>query len=146
MSKISICCTICSKKSLITDPYCEEDLEENSRSVLAMRAIGQGRAGLATFTGLMGMHPPVSASNFSTHNKRLKEATDKVCAANQSAAAKHLRKDAAADEIVNVQVTCDGTWARRGHQSLYGVVVVASWETGQVLDAEVLSKECRYDI
>ena len=70
------------------------------------------------------MHPPVSASNFTTHNKRLKEATDKVCAANQSAAAKHLRKDAADDEIVNVQVTCDGTWARRGRLSLYGVVVV----------------------
>ena len=40
-------------------------------------------------------------------------------------------------------MTCDGTWARRGFQSLYGVVAVASWKTGKVLDVEVLSKHCQ---
>ena len=30
----------------------------------------------------------------------------------------------------------------RGHQFLFGVVVVASWETGMTLDVEVLSKHC----
>ena len=57
----------------------------------------------------------------------------------------HLRKIVGAkndDEIVNVRVTCDGTWSRRGHQAIYGVVVVAAWDTGQVLDTEVLSKFC----
>lgn len=142
VSRIAICCTICGTESLITDPYCEEDLEVNSRSVLAMRLTGQGRAGLATFAGVMGMPPPVSASNFSVHNKKLRDATEKIKDANQSAAAKHLRKNVAEDEVVDVKVTLDGTWARRGHQSLYGVVVVASWETGQVLDTEVLSKYC----
>ena len=47
-----------------------------------------------------------------------------------SAAAALLRKDTSPDEIVDVRVTCDGTWSRRGHQAKYGVVVVASWETG----------------
>ena len=37
-------------------------------------------------------------------------------------------------------LTCDATWQKRGHQSLCGVMVVASWENGQVLDIEVLSK------
>ena len=46
------------------------------------------------------------------------------------------------EECAYVTVTCDGTWARRGFQSLYGVVVVASWKTGKVLDVEVLSKHC----
>ena len=64
-----------------------------------------------------------------------------------SAAAAHLRKELGAnnDDVINVidvKVTCDGTWQRRGHQALYGVVVVASWDTGQVLDTEVLSKWC----
>ena len=60
-----------------------------------------------------------------------------------SASAAHLRKNAVPDEILNVTVTCDATWQKQGHQSLYGVMVVASLETGQVLDVEVLSKWCK---
>ena len=40
-------------------------------------------------------------------------------------------------------MTCDGTLARRGFQSLYGIVVVVSWESGKVLDVELLSKHCQ---
>ena len=50
--------------------------------------------------------------------------------------------DASEDDVTDITVTCDGTWVRRGFQSLYGVVVVASWDTGKVLDVEVLSKHC----
>ena len=59
-----------------------------------------------------------------------------------SAVASCLRKDAAPDEAIDVMVTCDGTWSKRAHTALFGVVVEASWETGQVLDVEVLSKWC----
>ena len=47
----------------------------------------------------------------------------------------------AGDQIADVKVTCDATWQKRGHQSLFGVVV-ASWETGMILDVEALSKHC----
>ena len=57
-----------------------------------------------------------------------------------SAVASCLPKDAAPNEVIDVMVTCDGTWSKRGHTALFGVVVMASWETGQVLDVEVLSK------
>ena len=40
------------------------------------------------------------------------------------------------DQILDSNVTCDGTWAKRGFQTLYGVVVVASWKTGKVLDVK----------
>ena len=46
------------------------------------------------------------------------------------------------DQVLDISVTCDGTLARRGFQSLYGIVVVASWKTGKVL-VEVLSKHCQ---
>ena len=48
---------------------------------------------------------------------------------NLSGAAAHLRKDPVPDEILNVIVTFDATWQKRVHQLLYGVMVVASWET-----------------
>ena len=43
---------------------------------------------------------------------------------------------------MDIRVTCNGTWSRRGHQAKYGIVVVASWENGLVLDTEVLSMFC----
>ncbi|XP_046685511.1 uncharacterized protein LOC124371223 [Homalodisca vitripennis] len=36
----------------------------------------------------------------------------------------------------------DGTWQRRGHQSLNGVVTCTSIDSGKVMDIEVLSKYC----
>ena len=49
-------------------------------------------------------------------------------------AAKELHGDVGEEVVIDVKVTCDGTWQKRGHQSLYGLVVVASWDTGKVLD------------
>ena len=47
------------------------------------------------------------------------------------------------DDVVDVAVSFDGTWAKRGFTSLIGVVFVISVGTGEVLDYEILSKECQ---
>ena len=57
--------------------------------------------------------------------------------------AAELRKDVPEDQVLDITVTCDGTLARRGFQSLYGIVVVVSWKSGKVLNVEVLSKHCQ---
>ena len=44
--------------------------------------------------------------------------------------------------MVDVKVTCDGTRFKRGFTALYGVVVVAYWESSKVLDVELKSKFC----
>ena len=142
VTKLMICCSVCGKTSDLLNPYRSEDLELNTRSVLAARMAGLGRAGLANFSGMMGMLPPLAPSHYMTCNRALLTAVQESCEENMSQAAAVLRKNAKDDELVDVKVTCDATWQRRGHQSLYGVVVVASWETGQVLDIEVLSKHC----
>ncbi|GFY22477.1 uncharacterized protein TNCV_2177381 [Trichonephila clavipes] len=36
----------------------------------------------------------------------------------------------------------DGTWQKRGHTSLNGVVTAVSVDTGKVVDAEILSRKC----
>ena len=78
VSKISICCTVCGKKSSVTDPYRAEDVVVNSRAHLAMRTIGKARAGLATFSGMMGIAPPITSKHYGTYNQRLMGATDPV--------------------------------------------------------------------
>ena len=108
-----------------------------------MRAIGKGRTALETFCGLMGMLPPITKRAYASHNKKLYDPSLKEREASFAAAAAELCIDASEDDVIDITVTCDGTWARRSFQSLYGVVVVASWDTGKVLDVEVLSKHCQ---
>jgi hypothetical protein len=46
-------------------------------------------------------------------------------------------------DILDVVVSFDGTWAKRGFTSLTGIVFVISVDTGKVLDYHVLSKVCQ---
>ena len=45
-------------------------------------------------------------------------------------------------EPIDVTVTYDGTWSKRGFTALYGAGVVAAWDTGRVLDTKVMSRYC----
>ena len=59
-------------------------------------------------------------------------------------AAKYAREThhCPADDILNISVSCDGTWMKRGLTSIHGVVAVIAQETGQVIDYAVLTKSC----
>ena len=78
------------------------------------------------------------------HNKAISATSTVVAKRCCYEAAQHLheRKGNPPNEVIDVIVTVDGTWQKRGRTSLFGVVVVISWLTGQVLDTEVLSKHC----
>ena len=71
VSRLSICCSVCGKSSAITDPYKKRDLETNTKSMLALRAIDKERAGLETSCGMMGMLPPVPQRAYTTQNQKL---------------------------------------------------------------------------
>ena len=47
------------------------------------------------------------------------------------------------DDTLDVAVSFDGTWAKRGFTSLTGVVFAISVDSGEVLDYTVLSKACQ---
>ncbi len=102
VSKLSISCSVCGKSSAITDPYSKKDLEVNSKSVIAMRVVGKGRGALETFSGLMGMLPPISQPAYSSHNKKLLDVFLKEKEASCSAAVAELRKDIPEDDIVDI--------------------------------------------
>ena len=58
---------------------------------------------------------------------------------------KVLQKDdqnVADETVLDIAVSFDGTWAKRRHMSLFGMVFVISVDTGEVLDYHVLSKFC----
>ena len=78
----------------------------NSRATLAMRAIGKGRSALQTFFGVVWMLPPVCAQAYISHNKNILEASRELVSLNFAAAELCI--------LVDVKVTCDGTWSKRG--------------------------------
>ena len=46
------------------------------------------------------------------------------------------------DEVIDILVSCDGTWQKRGFSSLFGAVFIIAYETCKVVDYIVLSKHC----
>ena len=107
VSYVSIYCTVCGKKSLVTDPYCAEDLAVNSRFILCMRVIAKGRAAMESLTGIMGMLTPLSKPRFSSHTKAIHVASTAEKEDQFSSAVAVLWKHTKDDEIIVIQVTCD---------------------------------------
>lgn len=94
-SKLMICCTnvVCNREVAVCDPYSKESESLNTRSVMAMRAIGLGRSSLESFCGLMDMLPPVSPSSYSTHNQlQLASASLEEESENMLATSAHLHQ------------------------------------------------------
>ncbi|KAF8793826.1 hypothetical protein HNY73_001864 [Argiope bruennichi] len=46
------------------------------------------------------------------------------------------------DNVRDISVTLDGTWQKRGHSSMNGVIKATSLDTEKVIDFECLSKHC----
>ena len=114
----------------------------NSRFILAGRMCGRGRAGLETISGFLP--PPLTYRAFSDYNLSLNKIIQEASIESQLSvsAPLHSLYDTKPNGIIDVTVTSDGTWSKRGFTALYGVVVVMSWDSGQVLDAVALSKQC----
>ena len=92
---------------------------------------------------MMGILPLVSQRAYTTQNQKLFVASGDVREASFADDAAELRKNVPEDQVLDITVSCDGTLARRGFQSLYGIAVVVSWKSEKVLDVEVLSKDCQ---
>ena len=94
-----------------------------------------------------GMHRAIwavfhhSLSNDEEHNHQFcPSGSDSWCKFNRTLA--NDEEPPKPNDVIDVTVTCDGTWSKRGFTALYGVSVVMSWDSGQVLDAVALSKQC----
>ena len=128
---------------------CGKGYDVNRRMVYVMRSIGQGHTGIEKFTTLMNMPRPMALT---TYNKIV----DKMAAAASDIANDTMTEATLAihetnskddsidsDEPVDIAVSVDGTWQRRGFSSNNGVVAALSVDTGKVIDVEAMSKTCK---
>ncbi|GFV25906.1 uncharacterized protein TNCV_3868731 [Trichonephila clavipes] len=112
--------------------------EVNTRLAYAVRSVEKGEAAAKVFCGVMNLPPPPKRFYESLH--ALNNATEKVAKVSMAlAAAETLSFN---NGNPNVPVAIDGTWQKKGHTSLNGVVTAVSVDTGKVVDAEILSRKC----
>ena len=112
----------------------------NLQTVLAFREIGRVYEAMKTFSACMGMPQPMTPGAYSAISNTVGMAYEAVAHKSMKEAAEEVRgKEKTADEIVNSQVTIDGTWQKWGH-SLLCCVVVAGSKKAKVIDCQVMSK------
>ena len=118
--------------------------ELNIRSIIAFREIGRGHEALKNFSRCMNM-PCMTVSAFENINEELYSAYESVCSDSMKNAAIEVRDSGAekvpGHDIAITQCSLDGTWQKRGHSSLNGVVTAIA--DGKCIDHQVLSKYCR---
>ncbi|GFT35810.1 uncharacterized protein NPIL_422681 [Nephila pilipes] len=110
----------------------------NIRLAYGMRYIGKGNSTAKTFCAVMNLPPP--PSKFKRYNDILLRSLIKV----SSESMRNAVEDTVKNNNSNRDITAafDGSWQKRGHTSLNGVVSAICLETGKVLDFECLSKYC----
>ena len=132
VSRIAIECNRpeCNSSAYITDSYNDAAKKVNTMSILRM--IDRARAGLETFLSFMNLPPPVTWHGYSAYMEEIARASLQQARKIREAASEHLHDmhGVKKDDLLDITVTCDGTWSKRGFTAMYGVVVVASWETG----------------
>ena len=87
------------------------------------------------------MQKPLTPVNFDTVSNKIRDAAKVVANNSMNNAANELMQRSG--DLVNVGVTVDGTWQRRGYSSMNGVVVAMSVNNGKVLDVEILNRYCK---
>ncbi|GFT86935.1 uncharacterized protein NPIL_283961, partial [Nephila pilipes] len=110
----------------------------NIRLAYGMRCIGKGNSAAKTFCAIINLPPP--PAKFERYNDILLRSLIKV--SNESM--RNAVEDTVKKNNSNRDITAafDGSWQKRGHTSLNGVVSATCLETGKVLDFECLSKYC----
>ena len=116
-----------------------------------MSELGLGREGMATLCSIFGMPPPSAQSSCDMHSKTISTALKVVLEKEYATSSMRFRQclgeddsnvSLQSDNIIDVVVSFDGTWHHRGFKSSQDVGVVISVDTGEILNAEIVSNTC----
>uniref|UniRef100_A0A1B6JRX1 Mutator-like transposase domain-containing protein n=4 Tax=Proconiini TaxID=565685 RepID=A0A1B6JRX1_9HEMI len=126
-----------------------KSFDVNRRIVKSFMTIGEGYGSLEKFSLVMNLDS-MSSKTYSSHSAEVSKSSVFMGGDNLKKARARVResyKDMDAtitdDTVVDIGVSFDGSWHKRGHTSNYGVGVVIELQTGLVIDYCVLSKYCQ---
>ena len=119
-------------------------MDINRRMAYTASEIGVGRKAISVMCDILNMPPPCNHSAWDNHVDALYEAhkkavTDQLQAARQRVRSFHKCNES---DTLQIAVSYDGTWSKRGFTANFGVGFVISVDTGEVLDFDFESKLC----
>ena len=140
----SECCINVSMNTSKNVAQKSDSYDINTRATFAMSELGLGREGLATICEIFDIPAPLSDSNYQQSKETIRLAITGVVDEKLAAATQRVRECVGADanEVIDAGVSFDGTWSKRGYTANFGVGVVISIDTGEVIDYTVMSKTC----
>ena len=104
--------------------------------------MGVGREAIAVMCDILNMPPPCQTKAlYIAHMDAVDEKLAKA-RAHVHELHKKERPDLTEDDIIEIAVSFDGTWSKRGFTANFGVGFVISADSGQVLDYGFASKIC----
>ena len=125
----------------------EKSHDVNLRVIYAMRTLGHGHASIKKFSTLMNMPSPMRVKNYDRAVSKITKTVVNVAEQTMLEAVKEikvLKRNSAEDNVVvDIPISCDGSWQRRGFASLNGSFTGISLDTGKVVDTEVMSRYCK---
>lgn len=139
-TKFEMVCDVCDFKTEFSNSkkLKSDHHEVNVRYMYGLRCIGKGYAGGEMLCAILDLPPP--ASKFSRLTTTVLDAVENVAEESmKKAALEAVEENGGNDEIC---AAFDGTWQKRGHTSLNGVMVATSIDSGKVLDVACMSKYC----
>ena len=91
------------------------------------REIGKGYQSICKFAAIMNMPSPMNVKSYIAINNNLLNIYNEVASASMSTAANETKgiisKSTNNNDVSAYQVSVDGNWRNRGHQSINGIVV-----------------------
>ena len=145
-SMLTLNCSCGYLREFHTSRTCGKGYDINRRISYSMRAMGQGYMGIEKFTALMNIPKPFTVNVYNKIVDQIATATEEVAQETIEEAVESIREMKGStndEEIIDIGVSLDGTWQRRGFSSNNGVVAALSIDTGKVVDIEVMSKVCK---
>ena len=81
-------------------------------------------------------------NNYDKISLQLSTAAKEVAEETMKEAREELRQAPSSDNssVIDTEVSCDGTWQRRGFSSLNDIVAAISMKTGKICDIEAMSR------
>jgi hypothetical protein len=135
-------------KDILSSPRLDRKVELNERFTSGFVAMGLGSAAADTFAMNMNM-PHLGKRAFIKNSKTVALKSLPVTEQCLADARRRVRdwhiannpelKDVA---VIDIIVSFDGSWQKRGHCSLFGFAAVIDSETGLIVDYIVLCKYC----
>ena len=128
-------------KPFYTSPVTEgrSTYDINARALIGFREIGCGFAAMQTFSSIMNMKC-LSSFAFIQLNKKVMVAYKSAAESSMETAAKEVKRIDIVKNLPCTRVSIDGSWQKRGHASLHGVVTSISGD--KCIDSEVKSRHC----